>query len=190
MSDNIFQQLNNMGFGRGKQDNASDGTNEKSTIDAIFDNSGKQTYTAAKITGVPLNLNNVGEVGLQKAIGGESEGITGKMIMPSFLPDMQGGFLAKLLHSIFVKNREITDHTAGVGGDASGSGGNSGGGDFASGGDFGGGGFADYNTASLGSMVSPSNFPDYDFIPVSRADLGNFSPPVVGTGQSMGLELG
>ena len=186
MSDSIFQQLNNMGFGRGKQDNASDGTNEKSSIDLILDSSaGKQTYTVAKLTGAPINLSNVGEVGLQKAIGGESEGITGKMIMPSFLPDAQGGFFAKLLHSIFIKNREITDHTSGVTGESSSSGG---GGDYSGGGDFG-GGFADYNTASLGGMVNPSSFPDYDFIPVSRADLGNFSPPAVGTGQAISLGI-
>ncbi len=182
MSDNIFQQLNNMGFGRGKQDAASDGTNEKSTMDAVFDNSGKQTYTVAKLTGVPLNLNNVGEVGLQKAMGGDSEGLAGKMIMPSLMPDAQGGFIAKLLHSIFIKNREITDHTSGAGGDASGSG--------SGGGDFGGGGFSDYNTANMGGMVNPSNFPDYDFIPISRAELGSFSPPAVGTGQDMSLGLG
>lgn len=189
MSDfNINSHLNNMGFGRGKQDNASDGTNEKSTIDALFDNAGKQTYTGAKLTGLPVNLTNVGEVGLQKTFGGDSEGITGKMIMPSIFPDMQGGFLAKLLHSIFVKNREITDLTAGVGGDASGSGSASGG--DSGGSDFSGGGFADYNTATLGAVVNPASFPDYDFIPVSRADLGNFSPPAVGTGQSMGIELG
>jgi hypothetical protein len=189
MSD-IFNQLNNMGFGRGKQDNASDGTNEKNIVDAlVVDPSGKTLYSGAKLAGVPVNLSNVFEVGLQKAVGGDSEGITGKMIMPSF--DSHGGFFAKLFHAVFVKNREITDHTAGVGGDASGSGSDGGGSSSSGGGDFGdGGSFSDYSSASLGSFVSPSSFPDYDFIPISAADLGNFSPPVVGTGQSAGMELG
>lgn len=183
MSDNIFQQLNNMRFGQGKQDPAADSTNEKTTFDALFDQSGNHLYTAAKIGVAPIKLNNVFEVGLTKQL--DSEGIAGKNII-SLLQDAHGGFWAKLLHAIFIKNREITDHTAGVGGEGSGDAGNWGGGGSADSG----GSFADYNTADFGSFVSQPDFPSFDYIPIAAADLGSFSPPSFGVGQNMGMELG
>ena len=190
---NVFNHLNNMGFGQGKQAQAQDPTNEKDTIQAIIDEAGKPLYTGAKLTGLHVNITDVGQVGINKQF--ESEGLTGKMIMQSIAPDAQGGFLAKLLHAIFIKNREITDHTGGTGGGGEGGAFGSGGGGAAGGGDFGGdmaggGGFSDFNTMNFGSFVSPPDYPSYSYSAISMADLGTFSPPAVGTGQSMGLELG
>src|SRR5438105_3892759 len=82
------------GVGQQKQAGGSDGTNEKSTVDALFDAPGKPLgYNLPSMMGVPLNLSEAGQHGLQKAFGGDTEGLTGKTIMPSLLHDIGGGFL-------------------------------------------------------------------------------------------------
>lgn len=179
---NIFDHISRAGLGQQKSTPTNDGTNEKSTVDALLENSGKATDIGAKITGIPINITELGQHGLQKAIGGDTEGLTGKMIMPSFLPDAQGGFLARLLHDIFVKNREVTDHTGGTGGDATG-----GGSDMMSGG----GGFADFNmqSANFGDFAAPSN--SYDWSDISLASLGNLPRPALpDMGPGQGADIG
>ncbi len=184
MSDfNIFDHISRAGLGQQKSTPTNDGTNEKSTIDALAENSGKATDIGAKITGIPINVTELGQHGLQKAIGGDTEGLTGKMIMPSFMPDAQGGFLARLLYDIFVKNREVTDQTGGTGGDTTGGGG---GGDMMSGS----GGFSDFNTqsANFGDFAAPSS--SYDWSSVSWESLGALPRPALpdmGPGQSADL---
>ncbi|MGE0754639.1 MAG: hypothetical protein AB7L92_05715, partial [Alphaproteobacteria bacterium] len=191
MSDfNIFSHLNTMGFGRGgPQAGPSDPANEKESAQIVVDAAGeKAASVATKMLGVP-NLSQLGQVGINKQF--ESEGIAGKSILPtSILPDARGGFLVNLFHTIFIKNREITDHTRYIneGGTAADSG-SSGGGDGGGGGGgdvFTGGGssFSDYNTMDMGGIVSPSDFPTYSMSSVAMADLGNFAPPSFGIGQS------
>lgn len=195
---NIFDHLSRQGGGFGggaAKAGPDDGTNEKDIVDGvIMGGADKSPGNVAKLSGIPVNLNDLGTTGIQKALGGDTEGIAGKMIVQGgVLSDAPGGFLAKLLHSIFIKNREITDHTQGVGGDGgnfadggSGGGFSDGGGDFGGGsGNFAGGnGFSDNDFIAMGGnfgdFVSPSSFPDYPYTQVSAASLGEFSPPQVG----------
>ena len=184
---NIFEHLGRQGGafgGQSKQSAASDGTNEKSTVDSLVDGAGKTTYTAAKLLNLPVNVTEFGQHGLQKAFGGDTEGITGKMVMPGVLQNLGGGFLAKLLYDIFIKNREITDHTGG-GGSASG-------GDFASGTGSGGGDFSGSNALQMpdfSDFATPTN--SFDWSPVALASLGGLPrPPLPDMGPSVGADMG
>ena len=177
---------------------ADDSVNNKDALQAIFEASDKTaTYYLAKIGGLPVNLSGVGSTSALAQF--ESEGLSGKML-PSMFQNLgtQGGFLAKLMHDIFVKNREITDHTTGVGGDASGSGGSGGGGD-------GGGGGGDWGS---GGSISHFDGGGADYVPVTVSALptggdrfdwgeaiqpiGGFTPsytPSQGVSSSAGMEM-
>ena len=188
---NIFDHLSRQGGGFGgggaSKGPASDGTNEKDTIEGlIIGSTDKAPGTIAKLSGVMVDLNELGQSGLQKSIGGDTEGITGKMILQGgLLSDAPGGFLARLLHSIFIKNREITDHTGGVGGDMAGGGGDysGGGGDYS--GDFIG---AQASNMNLGEFASPSS--SYDWSDVSWASLGALPRPALPDAGHSGPDLG
>jgi hypothetical protein len=160
----INSHLQQMGFGRGGGKSAGkDGTNEDTIIDPVIEGAAKNVTGLTHLAG--LDLNEFGKTGIQSGL--ESEGIAGKMITPSALPDIQGGFIARLLHAVFLKNRDITDHTQGVSGGANIEGG-SGGEGFSGGADF---------SSLVGNAGSMG---DFDWAPASRGDLGNYSPPNVG----------
>lgn len=170
------------GIGQQKQAGGDDGTNSEDMLQSLAKAGGeKVASTAAKLGATfGVNLSSVGSVSVTQPI--DSEGLSGKTI-PSLMSSVStnGGFLVKLLHDVFVKNREVTDHTTGVGGGeqiaaASGGSGFEGGSSFASGGDF-------------SSMVSPASFPDYPMSSMSMASLGTFSSPSVGTGQPMDVGM-
>jgi len=166
MSDfDINSHLQNIGFGRGGGKSASkDKANEETSLDNMAEAVAHQGVNVAELAG--LDLQELGSAGIQRALGGDVEGFGGKMIMPSALPDSQGGFIARLLHAIFIKNRDITDHTQGVSSDGNIEGGPIDGG--FSGGDF----------SALAGV--PGSYGDFDWSPASRGDLGTFSPPNVG----------
>jgi hypothetical protein len=189
---NIFDHLSRQGGGFGgsaAKTGPSDGTNEKDIVDGVvLSGVEKSPGTVAKLTGIPVNLNEFGQVGLQKAIGGDTEGLAGKMILQGgLLSDAPGGFLAKLLHDIFIKNREVTDHTGGVSGSDSGGGG---GGDFSSGG-------GDFSGDFIGAQSSNMNFGDfasasssYDWSDVSWASLGSLPRPTLPDMGPSGPDMG
>jgi hypothetical protein len=190
---NIFDHLGRQGgaFGGGSGQSKgapSDGTNEKDTIDGlIMGGMDKTPGTVAKLTGVPIDFSNALNTGVQRALGGDTEGFAGKMILQGgILQGPQGGFLARLLHDIFLKNRDITDHTQMH---MQGSAATDGGG----GGDFSGGGGGDF----LGASSSNMNFGDFvsqassfDWSEISMASLGGLPRPTLPDMSSSGPELG
>lgn len=195
MSDfNILDHLRQAGFGHGssQKSQSSDKTNEEDTLNHLLDAAGHNA--AGQLEHLHLDLSKLGTTGLQAALGGDVEGIAGKTIMPSILPDTQGGFLARLLHSIFIKNREITDHTGGTGG-SSGSGDYSGGGGGGGSGDYGGGGGSggDFSNHAMHhphfeEFINPT--PSFDWSAISWASLGALprpSTPDVGPGADIGI---
>ena len=136
---------------KGSQGKGDDSTNSDDVLQAVIKGSGKATYTMAKIVDLPINLSGLGETSITAQI--DSEGISGKSI-PSMISSLgpQGGFLAKLLSDIFIKNREVTDQTGGVGGNPHSGEGGSGGGDGGGGGGGGGGGDYGGGNASSGGI--------------------------------------
>lgn len=143
-------------------------------VKASLDKAGEALGLTVPVAGKAISLIFSGN---SAASGLESEGIAGKMIMPSFMPDAQGGFLARLLHSVFIKNREVTDHTAGVGGSGDYTGGSSGGGDYTGGDAFAGGSFSDSRAPDFSQFASRSE--SFDWSPVSLASLGALPRPAV-----------
>ena len=110
------------GGGGGGAAQAKDPTNEQlgthDTKRMVYNVTGVLTGEA-----LPFNIATALENGgMQQGL--ETEGIAGKTIA-SLADSMnsRGGVLAKIAHDIFLKNREITDHTQGVGGNVQGEGG-------------------------------------------------------------------
>jgi hypothetical protein len=180
---NVLQQ---MGFGRGPGDakDQGDGTNEKDIVQGlVIGGTDKASGTITKFFGA--NFSQFGQVSLTQPF--DSEGFGGKTIPGLFdKMNMQGGFLVKLLHDIFIKNREITDHTAGVGSaDASGSGG----GGFDSGGAH---HFAAYAASSgLEEMfIAAGGGNHFVHADISPAMLGTLTPsftPDMGRDRDLGM---
>lgn len=185
-ADLFAQQMALRGSQGGKNDDA---VNSEDTLQALVKSSGKATYTMARIIDLPINLSGLGETSITQPL--DSEGIAGKTL-PGIIGHMssQGGFLAKLLHDIFIKNRDITDHTAGINSDGSGSTGG-GGGDFAGGGggdNFTSGGISHFDGGHGGEMVnvtvsalptgadrfewSEASMPANGFVPASTPNMG------------------
>jgi len=163
------------GIGGGPRSASKDKTNEETSLDNAAEAVAHQGVNVAELAG--LDLQELGSAGIQRALGGDVEGFGSKMIMPSVLPDSQGGFIARLLHAIFIKNRDITDHTQGVGTD-----GIAGGEGFASGGiDAASGGGNDFFDSS-GFSSAASNFSSFisdfmDFGSGNFSALGGLSSP-------------
>jgi hypothetical protein len=172
------------GAGAGPSD-SKDPANEESQFDYTF------TAIADKIAGFlehfGIDFGQLGKVSVSKAVGGDTEGLHEKKIMPGgggILPNAPGGFLARLATAIGLKNLlDIKDHTQGAS-----SGANieaaSGGEGFAGGGDFSGmigGGqgsmgdfaFVDYGTGNFGAT----------------GQLAPIDMPIISSGRSSGAEL-
>lgn len=156
-------------------------------IDAAAEKSGDWI---SKATGV--NVASIFNVGMFANFDFSKAGIRANNPI-SMIKGAQGGFLAKLAEQLL----NTKNLTAGIGPASQGEGsyGDSGGGgggnygDSGGGGDYGGGSGAGYSDFS--SIAAPSH--QYDFMPVSMASLGTFSPPdtprgsfSVGEGMSMG----
>lgn len=167
---------------------------QKDIIEAITSAAGKHFLTIAKMGGGVLpNVAAFGKTSVIDQPLGKSESWVDKPINQQTGP--RGGLLAAIMN-IFAKNREITDHTGGVGGNvhegSSGEGGgsaNSGGG--GGGGDFGGGagaGTADFQSFVAdfapqmveygGKMIAAGVSSDSVDVPMQR--LSEISAPSVG----------
>lgn len=137
---------------------------------ASVDKAGEAAGLTIPVVGKAISLLFSGN---SATAGLESEGLSGKMIMPSVLPDAQGGFLARLL-AILGKGRDITDLTAGTGGDAGGGGAFSDGGMASGGGDF-----SDLPNFSDASAQFSANASDMlDFGSGNFSALGGLSSPL------------
>lgn len=169
-----------MGFGRGGGKSKTDDYVNEEDISAHV-----KASVDKGVDGLSLSVPIIGKMisiifsGNSAVAGLENEGIAGKMIIPSVLPEAQGGLLARILSQLG-KNKQITDQTGGAGGE----GGGGGGGGFAGGGgggDFAGGGFSDYSFQSFGDAgfsQLASRSESFDWSPVAWASLGGLSSPL------------
>ena len=186
---------------RGSQGKGDDSTNTDDTLQAAFKSSGKAVYNMAKLVDLPINLSGLGETSVTQPL--DSEGMSGKSI-PSMIGSIgsQGGFLAKLLTDIFIKNRDITDHTGGVGGTPHGDGGGGssgggGGGDTGGGGASSSGGMSHFDGGGGGEMVAvtvsalPTGGARFDWGEAVQPPNG-FVPsatPAMGAGAGAGMDV-
>lgn len=180
-----------------KSDGGGDGTNEKGILDFVVDAAAaKGPGLLTKLTGAP-DMTQLGQTSV--TTGFDSEGFTGKT-PPSLLTgaDLQGGFLARLLHAVFIKNREITDHTQYI--NASGEGGSGGGGDGGGGAASSGG--SDYAPISSmggaepqviefgGKLIAAGASYDGDFSFLrGESSITPPSTPSVGVSSGVGMEM-
>ena len=178
-----------------------DSTNSEDTLQAAFKSSGKAVYNMAKLVAVPINLSGLGETSITQPL--DSEGMSGKSI-PSMISSIgsNGGMLAKLLTDIFIKNRDISDHTGGVGGnphgDGGGGGGGGGGADTGGGGSSSGGSMSHFDGGGGGEMVAvsvsalPTGGSRFDWGEAAQPP-GGFVPsatPSMGAGMGSGMDMG
>lgn len=120
---NINDHLSRIGFGQGS-------TGKTKTDDYVNGDNAAGDHVKAAIDkaadGVKVSIPVAGKLALifsgNSALTGlESEGWAGKMIMPSALPDMQGGVLAQIAKTL-MKNGVVVSQADGVGGDPRGEG--------------------------------------------------------------------
>ncbi|MDX2112142.1 MAG: hypothetical protein SFW63_00165 [Alphaproteobacteria bacterium] len=74
----------------------------------------KGAVLATKLFGVP-DLQKFGEVGIQQSFGGDTQGISNKMLNEAAASlSMKGGFLAKVFDELKSLGMQIIDHTGGI----------------------------------------------------------------------------
>jgi hypothetical protein len=189
MSEDIGAQNFARGIGGGAgagPSESKDPANEESQFDYTF------TAIADKVAGFlehfGIDFGQLGKVSVSKAVGGDTEGLHEKKIMPGgggILPNAPGGFLARLVTAIGLKNLlDIKDGTVGVSsgeGIAAASGGGS---IFDLSGDPGFGSAA----SSFSSFVS--DFHDYGSGNFgATGQLAPIDMPIISSGRSSGAEL-
>lgn len=186
----------------GKKDGGGgDGANEKDIVQGlIFDGgSEKAASTASKMASAILpaavvpNLTQAGSIGIFQMFEKAESWIDQKINMFASSFSSGGGFWARLA-AVFLKNGNITDQTAGAGGEGGGGGGggNHGGGDGGGGeammagggaGHGGGGDFHGHSGHGEAMMVASSYGDKMTVVPMSEERLGQITP-------SSGTDLG
>lgn len=178
-NDELFRQQSMLAINK-QDDGDGSGANEKDIFDTLFSFFDKAVSFAAKLTGV--NLTQLGQVSVLQQVEPPRGGGVEKAINPgagSF--SMKGNAIYRVFVAALVKNRTITDHTAGIGKNEGegGSSSSSSSGDYA--GPAGGGDFLAFNAPAAGENFVASYTGDkFTYVEASRADLGNFSPPSTG----------
>ncbi|MDE3060225.1 MAG: hypothetical protein KGJ06_04375 [Pseudomonadota bacterium] len=178
LTDLLSQQRASQGSG------GESSVNAKTTVEGAIDEGAPKAMGAVTKMAIAANLSEFGQVSLTKPV--DTEGVQGKNI-PSMFESLntKGGVLAKFLHDIFVKNRDVTDHTGmhfGSGSGAGDGGSSSGGGDY-----------SDYAPASIASafnqMASDIGGP-FEWSPVAMASLGGLPRPALpDMGESVGMGM-
>ena len=194
---NLWSQLNAAGGGGGGQGAKKEfNANQDDASQLIVSGAGDATNRAFKIlSAIPILgwliqtflPSNLGEV---SAFSGLEMDMSNKPINPG-KGGVQGGVLAKIATEL-VSNKAITDHTEGVGGDASGGGGGGGGG--GAGGDYSHHFESSFGGLDSGPIILAGGGNHFEHIHVPESMLGSLQPPetpfVGGRGMGAGMDLG